>query len=127
MSLYTMRSVDEGWRITKFTDELNVESVYTLRPQDNTIVCDCPRSSVGDCRHLHIWQQFFETERVNQGWFYNYDTGDWLPPLEPAALPPPQVAGEVEQSGPAMAGTTKALASSESGHSQPAPFNRRGM
>jgi hypothetical protein len=95
MSVYTVRHTDDGWRVTKFDQDLNVESSYTVRGT----TCECPQAARGYCRHLDILSSFQAMDRVNTGWFLNFDSGDWLPPLDTGEPPPSPVPDGSRKSG----------------------------
>ena len=89
MSVYTVRSISDGWRVTKFDGDLNVESSYAV----HGTLCECPQASRGYCRHIEILGIFQAASRIDTGWFLDYDKGgEWLPPLktgEPTSAPVP--------------------------------------
>lgn len=80
MILYNLRSeygpgmVLEGFRITKFDDDLNVESSYLV----SEIACECPQGHKPKCRHRTMLPLM--RDRVNTAWFYCYDSRLWYDP-----------------------------------------------
>jgi hypothetical protein len=82
--VYSLRKEGDGLRVTKFTKELNPAAFYHLTPKgDDSFTCNCPQSNRGPCKHLEIVEQFtfLYPERIDKGWFYCHQTGDWFPPV----------------------------------------------
>jgi len=73
MSLYNAKQTSEGIRITKFTDDLDVESSY-ITSRD---VCDCPAGHRDTCRHRQMYPEFAANERINTPWFLDWDNHRW--------------------------------------------------
>ena len=73
MSLYNAKSVDSALRITKFDDELDVESSY-ITTRDT---CECPASRRHTCRHREMYSEFVETKRVDTECFLDWDERKW--------------------------------------------------
>lgn len=71
MSLYNAKSVDSALRITKFDDELDVESSY-ITTRDT---CECPASRRHTCRHREMYPEF--KGREDTGWFLDWDERKW--------------------------------------------------
>lgn len=116
MSLYSLRTTREGWRIVKFDNDMNIESEYNLRDGGEVITCECPQSLRGPCRHLKIFDEFVLRERINSGWFYDIDNDMWHEPLEPGEDPSPPAPGEVEQVRAATAESLSNLAPLATAH-----------
>lgn len=74
MSLYNAKSSDGGLRITKFDEELQVESSYITTPHS----CECPAGVRDTCRHRQMYPEFIETSRFNTPWFLEYDNQRWF-------------------------------------------------
>jgi hypothetical protein len=88
---YSLRKEGDGFRITKFSKELNPVSFYHLTPKgEDGFTCSCPQSNRGPCKHLDIVEEFtfLYPERIDKGWFYCHQTGDWFPPVETQAPMP---------------------------------------
>jgi hypothetical protein len=82
--VYSLRKEGDGLRVTKFTKELNPVAFYHLTPKgEDSFTCNCPQSNRGPCKHLEIVEQFtfLYPERIDKGWFYCHQTGDWFPPV----------------------------------------------
>ena len=82
--LYNVHSTDDGaYCITKFDENLNVESTYIVSLEE----CDCPQYSKPTCRHRKMLPLFLQHNHVDEGWFLDWDTRLWRKPLsEPAPL-----------------------------------------
>jgi hypothetical protein len=72
MTLYNAKSTDDGVRITKFTDDLNVESSYIVSRSS----CDCPAGVRDTCRHRQMLPSF--VERIDTPWFLDWDNRRWF-------------------------------------------------
>lgn len=73
MSLYNAKATTDGLRITKFTDDLDVESSY-ITSRD---VCECPAGHRDTCRHRQMYPEFAAHERINTHWFLDWDNRRW--------------------------------------------------
>lgn len=80
MSLYNAKRTPEGIRITKFTDDLDVEetagkpsSYITSRD-----ICECPSGHRDTCRHRQMLPDFQATNRIDSRWFYDFDNKRWF-------------------------------------------------
>jgi hypothetical protein len=74
MSLYNAKRVEDAYRITKFTDDLDVESSY-ITARD---ACECPAGHRDTCRHRQMLPNFLEAERIGTGWFLDWDNRRWF-------------------------------------------------
>lgn len=88
MSRYSVRRVERTvYRVVKFDDDLNVENIYLLRLRKRGSIqgyqarCECFQSRQPSCRHRVILREFFLSSRVDTGWFYDYERGQWHRPL----------------------------------------------
>ena len=80
-SLYSLRRAGdlsvkvtcEGFRITKFDADYNIESTYEL---DET-GCTCPQGHKATCRHRKMLPLFLDLHHVDDGWFLDWDTRLW--------------------------------------------------
>ncbi len=81
MSLYQCRSEDGGLRVVKFSDDLEVESVYHLRRNRGRFSCECFAANRPSCRHREMIKVFIETSGIDTGRFYDWDHGKWRPSL----------------------------------------------
>ena len=73
MTLYNAKQTPEGLRITKFTDDLDVESSY-ITSRD---VCECPAGHRDTCRHRQMVPEFEAHDRINEPWFLDWDNDKW--------------------------------------------------
>ncbi len=80
MSVYNMKSTDEAGKfiITKFDDDLNVESSYEFHSTTNGQVCHCPAGQRPSCRHRQMFNQL--VDRVDSAWMLDFDTRAWVDP-----------------------------------------------
>lgn len=79
MTLYNLRSTELGFKITKFDSDLNPESSYDMSLSGFGWTCTCPASHRKDCRHRKMAPVM--VDRVDTGWFYDFDTKLWCDPL----------------------------------------------
>ena len=81
--LYQIRTVSQDvLRIVKFDLNINVISIYHLRKQTlGRWWCPCPRPDYARCRHKIMRDIFAREDKIDTGWFYNWDTGLWVPPI----------------------------------------------
>lgn len=78
---YGLRTTPQGYRICKFDDLLNVLTVYELTQRRGWISCPCFQGGKSTCRHREMVSIFMQCNRIDKGWFYEYNTGQWLKPL----------------------------------------------
>lgn len=79
MTLYNLRTTELGYRITKFTTDLDMESSYEMVSMpDGTFNCGCPAGHRQVCRHRQMIHDL--VERVDTPWFYCFKDGDWSDP-----------------------------------------------
>ena len=74
MSLYNVKKFDEAYQITKFTDDLDVESSYIT----SRSTCDCPAGVRDTCRHRQMLPEFLEAKYVDKSWFLDWDNHLWF-------------------------------------------------
>jgi hypothetical protein len=72
--LYSCRHDGDQYRITKLTDNLDVESSYLCTFED----CDCPAGRRPTCRHRQMLPKFIERGAVSTGWMLDFDRGGWV-------------------------------------------------
>lgn len=84
MSLYNYRGTPQKGTVTKFDDDLNIESSYTIEISDRQIRCGCPAGGRQTCRHREMFTQL--RERMNTAWMFDFDTRQWVDPTGEAAL-----------------------------------------
>jgi hypothetical protein len=61
----------QTYRISKFTDDMEVESSYLV----DEINCECPQGHKPICRHRKMLPLM--VDRVDTPWFYCFDVGLW--------------------------------------------------
>jgi hypothetical protein len=71
MTLYNLKTSTDGFRITKFDEDLNVESSYITSLNG----CDCPAGHRGTCRHREMLSTL--RAKANRPWMYDYDNKRW--------------------------------------------------
>lgn len=74
MSLYNVKENGDGYKITKFDEELNPITTYST----GRVSCDCPGGHRPTCRHRQMLPYFQATGRVNTGWFLEFDNNKWF-------------------------------------------------
>jgi len=81
MELYNLKTTKTPgvFIITKFDKHLEVESSYILTYDD----CHCPRGQAhSNCRHRTMIHIFKQHKHVDDGWFLDYHTRQWVPPVD---------------------------------------------
>lgn len=71
MALYNLKAQNGEFRITKFDEDLNVESSYLV----STDACTCPAGHHDTCRHRLMLPTL--TAKANGPWMYDYDNKRW--------------------------------------------------
>lgn len=74
MSLYNCKSDGDQYRISKFTNDLDVEASYLTDGSE----CDCPASHRPVCRHRIMLPRFIAKNAVAGQWFHNYEANQWI-------------------------------------------------
>lgn len=77
MALYNLRSADGQWIVTKFDNDLNVESSYAVSESE----CACPAGSRPTCRHRQMLPKMLAVGAEDTPMFYNYDSDQFLEPI----------------------------------------------
>lgn len=72
--LYNCRHAGETFRITKFSEHMEVESSYLCTES----TCDCPAGVRPTCRHREMLPKFIQREHVGDEWFFDFDRGGWV-------------------------------------------------
>lgn len=72
--LYNCRHAGDQYRITKFDDDMNVQSSYLCTIDE----CDCPAGSRNICRHRQMLHKFIGREHIGDEWFFDFDRGGWV-------------------------------------------------
>lgn len=117
MTLYNCKTEGDSYRITKFSDYLDVESSYLTTLSE----CECPAGVRPTCRHRHMLRRFMVKGGLNGEWFHEYETQKWLSaslqdgyeavkepkhlgtfqtPPEPEGLPDPEPTNYADKSAP---------------------------
>lgn len=74
MSLYNCKSDGDQYRISKFTNDLNVEASYLTDGAE----CDCPAGHRPACRHRIMLARFIAKDAIAGQWFHNYEANQWI-------------------------------------------------
>lgn len=74
MSLYNCKSDGDQYRISKFTNDLDVEASY-LTDGSN---CDCPAGHRPVCRHRIMLSRLIAKNATAGQWFHNYENQQWI-------------------------------------------------
>jgi hypothetical protein len=72
--LYNCKHDGDQYRISKFDNDMNVESSYLCTEEE----CECPAGHRPTCRHREMLPRFIARETVGTEWFYDYDRGGWV-------------------------------------------------
>ena len=83
MPLYSCHHSGDQYRISKFDDDMNVQSSYLCTETE----CDCPAGVRPICRHREMLPKFIQRQHVNDEWFFDYDRGGWVQMGEEWATP----------------------------------------
>jgi len=104
MNLYTLRSADGEWRITKFDQDLEMESSYIV----STDGCECPQwtSRERQCRHMKMLPMM--VERADSAWFFCYEDAQWYDPTGEA-----RVVGQSEGQGQGLSKPAENITATE--------------
>lgn len=62
--------------VTKFDDDLNVESSYEFHNTTDGMICHCPAGQRPSCRHRQMFP-LLQT-RVDSAWMLDFDTRQWV-------------------------------------------------
>lgn len=73
-TLYNCHHDGDQYRITKFDDDMNVQSSYLCTTDE----CDCPAGVRPICRHRDMLPKFIQRETIGTEWFLDYDRGGWV-------------------------------------------------
>jgi len=74
MTLYNCKIDGDHYRITKFTDDLDVESSYLTSLTE----CECPAGVRDTCRHRQMLPRFINKSATRGQWFHKFETGKWI-------------------------------------------------
>lgn len=70
MTLYNLKTDGDHYRITKFTNDLEVESSYLCSEAE----CECPAGHRPSCRHRQMLPVLLAGNALNNAVFYDFDT-----------------------------------------------------
>ncbi len=96
-----MKSSDQAgvFTITKFDDDVNVESCYTFKNTTDGYICECPAGQRQTCRHRQMFPML--QTRVDSAWMLDFDTRQWQDPTgtasEASSTGPEITATEVDE------------------------------
>jgi|SRR6185437_14979703 len=95
MTLYNLKSNDGEWRITKFTNDLDVESSYRTSLSE----CECPAGHRPTCRHRQMLPKMLAYAIEDSSAFYDFETDTVLEPISEAIADSlePQLTGLQEE------------------------------
>lgn len=75
MTLYNCKPEGSSHRITKFDNDLNVESTYLCTES----TCECPAGHRHTCRHRQMLPRFLAKPGADRGqWLYDFDRSHWV-------------------------------------------------
>lgn len=94
MSLYNLKSEDGQWRITKFDNDLNVESSYIVDIHANE--CGCPAGVAPTCRHRKMLPKMLAVGAEDSAMFYDFDHDQFLEPLGDSEDTQPAIVSPIE-------------------------------
>lgn len=87
-TLYNCRHDGDQYRITKFTDQMEVESSYLVDPT----ACECPAfDKRGRCKHQEMLPYFINRKAVDSGEMFDWERGGWVRMFED---PEPELTAE---------------------------------
>jgi hypothetical protein len=73
--MYNAKTANGGYRITKFTDDMEVESSYVTTAKE----CSCPAGNRDTCRHRQMLSTI--AEKADTYWFLDWDNKRWRDPF----------------------------------------------
>jgi hypothetical protein len=82
MSLYNCHRTSIGYRMTKWDDDLDIESSYELSTIQGRVLCPCFQGGKPSCRHRDMLAAFIKYKTVDTDLFYDYDRRKWARPLK---------------------------------------------
>jgi hypothetical protein len=86
--MYSCRKFPSGlYRLVKWDNDYNIVAIYEIFNDK----CECFQGmKKGTCRHTEeIIPEFERLDRVNSGWFYDYDNDQWDEPIAVMGLDDP--------------------------------------
>lgn len=74
MTYYNCKRDGDLYRITKFTEDMDVESSYLTSHE----ACGCPAGHRSVCRHRIMLPRFIAHEATEGQYFFDYDASKWI-------------------------------------------------
>lgn len=83
MSLYNCRTEGPNYRVVKFDNDLNLETIYTLRRgYSGKYYCNCFAGNRDTCRHREMLAGFIKHNVVDSKYFFDYENWRWVTPVK---------------------------------------------
>jgi len=81
--MYNCKRIPTGWRIIKWSDDLEVEASYELElVRGWSYRCQCFQGNKPSCRHRVMLEAFIKYKALDSNLFYDYDGGKWVTPVK---------------------------------------------
>jgi len=80
--LYNCKTENGEYRITKFDSDLNPIN-HKSGPSSYLVSlngCECPQGHKASCRHRKMLEIFESEEHINDGYFFIWNTHQWIKP-----------------------------------------------
>jgi len=83
--LYTVKSMaprsDHArvYTLSKLSGDLEVLALYTITEYGNSLTCSCPARKAW-CKHCDILRLYQGLNKVDTGWFYDFELKTWIEP-----------------------------------------------
>lgn len=74
MTLYSCKTSDGSYRLTKFDNDLNPEASYLTSPE----ACECPAGVRSTCRHRQMLPEFIAQDAVDSPMMYDFERREWV-------------------------------------------------
>lgn len=81
MSLYQIKTEGSLFRIVKFDNHWEVQTINHVYYSKRKWHCTCQRGSFPNCRHRIMQQIFMRDNKIDSGWFYDWEQHIWLRPV----------------------------------------------
>lgn len=86
--LYNCKTTRNGWRMTKFSEDLELVdgSSYEMHYVDQVLHCSCPAMARPSCRHREMFPHFVAMDKIDKNWFLEFNKGSigWRQYVEPS-------------------------------------------
>ena len=73
MTLYNCHTIGGAYHMTKFDENMDIESTYELTLTE----CGCPAGARNTCRHRKMLPLFLANDAIDTNKFYCYETHQW--------------------------------------------------